>query len=363
MKENFYPTIVYNNETIGIYLFKVYSEKAYLLFQKDVFSGDITKVSGFGEFGKIASALKKEILELENRFKQNFLDVYCMIEPKNFYTVQRQFNYKFNENYVIEEKDIVKMITKIKKSEERQEGFYLTTFVPQKLLVDGVTKKKLIGEKVQSLSMSGDLIFIDQSTFYAMEKLLDELNRNVLDYIVTNNSLKFTDDLNESEAIIEVESSGINFIYKDKDVHKNFRVNVGMGHIFEKIFLKLIETYSEKDAFRVTKYIQDHQIIEHQEVNFQIIPEVHINDVVDLYNGIFQKYMSSVVERLSSQNVILKEARLISYGYNVDFLVKQFNDLLKINTKKYRIPKIGDVQYPHSKLYIAVQKYNQLTLY
>ncbi|MGL4588778.1 MAG: hypothetical protein ACRCUP_00880 [Mycoplasmatales bacterium] len=358
-----YPLIVYNNESISVMLFKMYDSKAFLLAKKIIYNGSIDEIVQKSEYVQIAKLINQAFKKFEEKTGEKCLDIYLAIEPDNFYISQRKFGSDFSEGYILEQIDIEKVCEKAKKYEKAEDGFTVTSFIANKVTADNQMMRKIIGKNIRQLQLDGEIVYIDTKTFDCLDRILEETHRNLADYIITNHYLKYSPGFENNDVIIEIEASRMNFIVRKVDGFKNFRIKIGLGHVYTKMYEKLLERTNQENAQIITLFLQKHFLINPLEFDYEIVEGITVNEMVEFFNQIFNLYMLNLFANIHKQGIAFEKLHILSYGYENGKLVELFNRHFGNETVVYNLPNYGNIQKPDSKIYLAVQKYDEFRIF
>lgn len=360
-----YPALVYENSELNMMLFNVYDHVPYLLAKKLIHSGSIKSVVSESEIKKLARRVDDAIIEFEREFSMEYEKIYCVIEPENYYYTNKAFTVEFKDEHTIVKEDFDKIIAKAMRQEEEKEGFSIANFTMLNVEVDDVKAAQAIGKQGKKITVQGELVFVDEPTFYPLERIIADCRSRLSSFIVSSHLLKYASQLESNQAIIEFESNKMNVLVKSEKSSLNFTIEFGIGNLFEKMYIRLLEKFPAAESEKYTRYIQNYfmlQLLEHN----QVIDEkynVTANDVINVFRTITYEYMNSIFAQIKKQGVNLQKVYSITYEYSNNEWVNFMNELFEIEFERFKIPKYNNIQKKELKTYYAIAYFDSSKKY
>lgn len=358
----YYGALAYNDEKLYAVVYNTFEGQQYVVASELVHSGDITMLTGMETVNNIAKKLNETMGEIEDEIGTRIHRLDLIIEPKQFYYESKSFEVEFEEVHAITNEDLKKIIEKAVRYDTAKADYTTANFTPTAYMVDGVEKKNPIGTNGRKITITGDLVFIDSNTLYPLERIIDDSRYRQLEIFVSSHLLKYSRGFNNSEAIIEFGRMKMKFLTKTDDLAQNFNMDFGIGHIYQKTYMELIEEFSPEDSEKAVRYIQNNFKLSDVKFDFELVPGITHSYVTSIFKKIASEYIQGVLLQVYKQGIEIKKIYSITNDYANDEWVKYLKTFLEIEIEEYKVTTVSGNFKQELKVFNAIAVADKMRL-
>lgn len=358
----YYGALAYNDETLYAVVYNVFEGQQYVIASEVVYSGDITQLSGMESVSNIAKQLNDTLGEIEDEIGTRIHRIDLIIEPKQFYYESKSFEVEFEELHTIKAEDIKQIVDKAVRYDTAKAEYTTANFTPVTYAVDGVEKTNPIGTKGRKITITGDLVFIDSNTLYPLERIIDDSRYRQLEIIVSSHLLKYSGGFNNNESIIEFGRMKMKFLTKSDGLAQNFNMDFGLGHIYQKTYMELVEEFTPEDCERAVRYIQNNFKLTNIRFDFEIVPGIKYSYVTDIFKRIASEYIQGVILQVYKQGIEFKKIYSITNDYANDEWVAYLKTFLEIEIEEYKVTTVSGNFRQELKVFNAISVTEKMRL-
>ncbi|WOO88991.1 hypothetical protein R2F61_08995 [Mollicutes bacterium LVI A0078] len=359
---NYFGALAYNDEKLYAVVYNSYEGQQYVIASREVHVGDITTLSGMEEIAKIGKKLNDVLGEVEDEIGTRIHRLDLIIEPIQFYYEAKTFEVEFEEIHTITPEDIKKIVDKAVRYDTAKSGYTTANFTPVNYVVDGVGKTNPIGAKGRKIVITGDLVFIDSNSLYPLERIIEDSRYRKQDTIISSHLLKYARGFNNNEAIIEFGRMKMKFMTKSENLVQNFNMDFGLGHIYQKTYMELVETHSPEDSEKVVRYMQNNFKLSDIKFDFEVAPGMTYSYVTEIFRKIASEYIQGIILQVFKQGIEFKKIYSITNDYANDEWVKFMKSILEIEIEEFKVNSVSGHFKQELKIFnaIAINDKNRL---
>lgn len=358
----YYGALAYNDEKLLAIVYSLFEGQQYIIASEEVYSGDIAMLSGMEGVSKIAKKLNDTMGGIEEEIGTRIHRLDLIIEPKQFYYESKSFEVVFEEMHAITEEDIKKITEKAVRYDTAKTDYSTANFTPTAYIVDGVEKQNPIGVNGRKFTITGDLVFIDSNTLYPLERIIDDSRYRKLEVLVSSHLLKYSRGFNNREAIIEFGRMKMKFITKMDDLSQNFNMDFGLGHIYQKTYIQLVEEFSPEDSEKAVRYIQNNFKLTDVKFDFELAPGILYSYAISIFKSIASEYIQGVILQVYKQGIEIKKIYSITNDYANDEWVMFLKTFLEIEVEEYEVKTVNGNFKQELKVYNSIAVADKMRL-
>lgn len=355
-------TLAYNDEKIYIIIYNTFEGQHYVIANKILHTGDITKLTGLDEFAKLGKKLNDTLGEIEEELATRIHRLDLIIEPNQFYYEAKSFEVEFEELHTITVNDIEKIAQKAVRYDTANPGYTTANFTPISYMIDGVQKHNPIGEKGKKIVLTGDLVFVDNETLYPLERIIEDSRYRKQEVIVSSHLLKYTETFHNNEAIIEFGRMKMKFLTKSNDLTQNFNMDFGLGHIYQKTYMELLNEFTPEDSEKVVRYMQNNFKLSDVNFDFEVAPGIKYSYVSAIFKKIASEYIQAVILQVYKQGIEFTKIYSITNDYANDEWVKYLKTFLEIDVEEFKVPRVYGNFKQELKIFNAIDAHEKMRL-
>lgn len=354
--------VAYNDEKIKVIVYKNFEGQQYVITNKIVYTGNVVNVSSVDEIEKIAKNLNEVLGRIEDEIGERIHRVDLIVEPNQFYYESKTFEVEFEEAHKIEEEDIKKIIDKAIRYDTAKSGYTTVNFTPVKYLVDGVKRNNPINEVAKKIIVTGDLVFVDIETLYPLERIIEDSRYRKNNTLVSSHLLKYARGFSNKEAIIEFGRMKMKFLTKSEDLVQNFNMDFGIGHIYQKTYMELVDKYPKEESEKVVRYLQNNFKLSEQVFDFEIVAGISYNYALSIFKKIASEYIQGIILQVYKQGIEFKKVYSITNDYPNNEWVTYLNTFLNIDVVEFKVPIVAGNFDDELKVFNAISVAEKLRL-
>ncbi len=342
MENQIYGALVYNDEQLYAIAYNVFESQVYLAFRDEIYQGDIKKCKTDDEIIEVAESVNVVFKRIEDELAVRIRTIDLIVDPDTFYFETKSFRTgEFEEEHVLVASDVEKITSRALRYDSANDGYAAANFTANEFFIDDVQKSKPIGESGKNFVFNGELVYIDDATLHPLERIISESKYTKDNVIVSSHLLKYTSKFENKDAIIEFGRSKMKFITKNDDLVQNFAMDFGIGHMYEKVYLELVNTFEPEASEQVVRYLQNNFKLEKIKFDFDIVEGISFNHVVALFRGIASEYVQGILLQVLKQGIEIKRIYSITNDYSNDEWVRFLQSVLELEVKEYKVPAIS----------------------
>ncbi len=358
----YYGALAYNDEKIYAVVYNVFEGQQYVIANEVVATTDVVNLSGMEEVSKIGKTLNDVLGEIEDEIGTRIHRLDLIIEPNQFYYEAKSFEVEFDELHTITSEDIKKIVDKAVRYDTAKVGYTTANFTPVSYLVDGIEKTNPIGTKGRKIVITGDLVFVDSNTLYPLERVIEDSRYRKQDIVVSSHLLKYAGGFNNNEAIIEFGRMKMKFLTKNEDLAQNFNMDFGLGHIYQKTYMELINEFSAEDSEKVVRYLQNNFKLADVRFDFEIVPGIKYSHVTAIFKKIASEYIQGVILQVFKQGIEFNKIYSITNDYANDEWVTYLKSFLEIGVEEFKVATVSGNFKQELKIFNAIAVHDKMRL-
>ncbi len=359
---NFYGALAYNDEVLYAVVYNVFEKQQYVVACIEVYKGDIKELKGLEQIGNIAQALNEKMGELEEQLGGRIHKLDLIIEPEKFYYESKTFEMEFDELHTITNDDIDKILNKVVRYDTAKVDYTIANFTPTLYTVDGMEKNNPLGCNGRVVLVTGDLVYADSNTVYAIERIIDDSRYRKNDLLVSSHLLKYSTGFNNGEAIIEFGRMKIKFLTKNDDLTQNFNLDFGIGHIYQKVYLELSEQISAENSEKVVRYLQNNFKLSEIKFDFEIVEGINYSYAVEMFKKIASEYIQGVILQVYKEGIDFKKIYSITNDYPNAEWVNYLKTFIDMDIEEYKVMSVTGNFGRELKIFNAISVANEMRL-
>lgn len=341
----YYGALAYNDEKLYAVVYNTFEGIQYVMACEEVHSGDITSLTAMDDVSKIGKKLNDVMGEIEEEIGERVHRLDLIVEPTMFYYESKSFEVEFEELHMITADNIKKIVDKAVRYDTAKTGYTNANFTPVGYMVDGVEKSNPIGTKGKKIVVAGDLVFVDSNTLYPMERIIDESRYRKQEILVSSHLLKYAQSFNNNEAIVEFGRMKMKFLTKSDNLVQNFNMDFGLGHIYQKVYMELINEFSATESEKAVRYLQNNFKLSDVIFDFEIATGITFSYASELFKKIASEYIQGVILHVYKEGIEFQKIYSITNDYANDEWVLFLKSFLEINVEEFKVPTV----YGHFK--------------
>lgn len=358
----YYGALAYEDEKLTAIVYNSFEGQQYVIANEEVYSGDITKVTGVDASSSIGKKLNDVLGEVEEELGVRIHRLDLIIDPSLYDYEPKSFEVEFDTMHSITADDIKQIVSRAARYDSAKPGYATANFTPTNYIIDGLEKVNPIGVVGRKIVVSGDIVFIDANTLYPLQKVIDDSRYRMDNIIISSHLLKFAASFHSNEAIIEFGRMRMKFITKSAEYTQNFKIDFGIGHIFQKVYMELVEKHSPEDSEKAVRYLQYNFKLSNLKFDYQIAPDITYNQVLEVFNKIASEYIEGVLLQVYKQGIEFKKIYSITNNYANDEWVRYLKSFLEIEVEEFKITSISGNFKQDLKVFNAIAINEKLRL-
>lgn len=358
----YYGALAYNDEELYAIVYNEFEGQQYVVDSKVVYSGDITMLSGMDTVDNIAKRLNDVMGSIEEEIGTRIHRIDLIIEPRQFYYESKSFEVEFEEFHTITVADIEKISDKAVRYDTAKAEYTTANFTPITYSVDGLEKANPIGVNGRKITVTGDLVFIDANTIYPLERIVDDSRYRQLNILVSSHLLKYSRGFKNGDAIIEFGRMKMKFLTKTDNLAQNFNMDFGIGHIYQKTYMQLLEDYSPEDSEKVVRFLQNNFKLTNVKFDFEITAGINYDVANEIFKKIASDYIQGVILQVFKQGIEFKKIYSITNNYANDEWVMFLNSILDLKIEEFKVPSVSGSFNRELKVFNAIAVDNKMRL-
>lgn len=337
----YYGAVAYNDEKLYATVYSLFEGQQYVIANELVYSGDIAMLSSMESVGKIAKQLNDTMGGIEEEIGTRIHRLDLIVDPKQFYYESKSFEVIFEEMHAITADDIKKITDKAVRYDTAKAEYTNANFTPTAYIIDGVEKANPIGVNGRKITITGDLVFVDSNTIYPIERIIDDSRYRQDNILVSSHLLKYSRGFNDNEAIVEFGRMKMKFITKTDGLTQNFNMDFGLGHIYQKTYMKLVEEFTPEDSEKAVRCLQNNFKLTDAKFDFELTPGIKFSYASSIFKSIASEYIQGVLLQVYKQGIQIKKIYSITNDYANDEWVQYLKSFLEIEVKEYEVKTVN----------------------
>lgn len=337
---NLFGTLVYNDEQLSTVVYTQFEGQVNIVAHKIIETIKINEVTEEQEIQRLAKKFNEVFAGIEDEIGERIRHINLIIDPDAFYFESREFDIPFGEEHILTVDDLDKITDRTIKKCPAKQGYDAVSCLINKYFVDGTEKHNPVGSNLKQLSIVTDIAYVDVQTLTPLERVIEESRYRLAKVIVSSHVLKYANGFINGTAIVEFGRSKMKFITKSDDLIQNFSIDFGIGHIFEKLYMELVESYDSEEALAATRFLQENFKLETIKFDYQISSQISYNMIVESFKSIASEYVLGTLKQIEIQGITINRIFSITNDYSNESWVKFLNDELDINIEELKIPGV-----------------------
>lgn len=360
MKNNVYTIISYNNYELKLLVCGFYFDRVFILFEKVVEKVDINNLNSDLKKDKLSVALNEIYSEACKITKNDDKKVYLVYDPEMYYYNSKNLVYEYPETHVVKRSDLDKVYDIAMHEQKAQEGFVSVDFNIKKIAIDNKKEvKNPLGMSVDKLEAYGEVIYSDAKTFYNLMEVVESYGLKVQSKMLGGYLLKEVDSISNNQGIMEIGTQKINFVVKINNEIKQFSLNLGMQQIFETVYQKLTNKYSNEESEQTTRFLMDYFVLYPYASESKINQNIDLNEAVECFKTVIIEKFNFVFSEIAKKEIICESYQLIVHEYPDSELLKLLNENLSIKFESFIINDLKHIQTGNIKAVLAIKQFNR----
>lgn len=359
---NYFGALAYNDEKLYAVVYNSFEGQQYVIGNEVVYTGDITKLTGLEELAKVGKLLNDKMGEIEEEIGSRIHRLDIIVEPAMFYYEAKSFEVEFDEFHTITVENIKKILDKAVRYDTAKTGYTTANFTPTGYMVDGIEKVNPVGVKGRKIVVGGDLVFVDSNTLFAMKRIIEDSRYRKQDILVSSHLLKYAGGFNNNEAIVEFGRMKMKFLTKSEDLAQNFNMDFGLGHIYQKVYMELIEEYSPEASEKAVRFMQNNFKLSEVIFDFDVAPEIKFSYVTEMFKKIASEYLQGVILHVYKEGIEFRKIYSITNDYANDEWVEFLKSFLEIEVEEFKVTSVSGNFKQELKIFNAIAVNDKMRL-
>ncbi len=338
MKNNIYTIFSYNNFELKVKVYVEEANKTFVLMEELIDKVNLNEITSDLQKDKVSLRIKDVLTKAKQFTKDSDDKLYLVFDPENYYYSQESYTFEFPKDHEVASEDVQKIYNHVLNAEVAKNGYRVINFNLKELLKNGTEKiNNPVGQKMDKLTVSGEIVFADAQTYYNLTSLIQMSGFKIQEVRIGGYLLKEEANLKAGQGIIELGTEKISFVINQNDKIKQFNINWGFKKIFETLFESLYEAYGADTSEKAVRFLMDYFPLKEYSYDVELYPGLTINTLIKEFRSILNDYFVYIYDELRKQKIIIEEFMVLVHEYNDEELILLLNETL--------VPKVARITY------------------
>ncbi len=330
MNKKMYTVFSYNNYEIKIMVYAVEESKSFLLFERLIDKVNLNTITSDLQKDKIALNVKEVLEQTKQITGKTANELYLVFDPEQYYYTRKSYTFDFPKGHTIERKDMKKIYDHILNDEVARNNYRVINFNIKSLVKNGEKEvKKPVGEVVDKLTVTGEIIYADSETYYNLINLIQGSEFRVIESRIGGYVLKENTELAVGQGIMEIGTEKISFVVNQDENIKQFSIKWGFRKIFESVYESLQNTYSPELSEQAVVFLMRYFPLKEYKYDTELSEGITVNEVIRRFVATIVDYFTYIFEELKQQRINVNEYKVLVHEYAEDEVIELLNETLK----------------------------------
>ncbi len=357
-----YPSIVYEGEILSVKIISIYDGIPYILKTRKVYDGDITQIQNDEIIKKTIKKIDNTFYYFEDELNLKFSKIYVVIDSIDYYFNKREFGVEFSENREVEKKDLDLILRKAFRKSEEENDYSVVSFITDQIILDDKEIASIVGHAGKKITLKGELVYIDEQTFNVIDNIVNQIKKTFSSYIVSSYSLKKVDSFKNNNAIVEFTTDKIKFLINSRETVQNFTMDLGFGHLFQKLYLNLVKENTATDSEKIVRYLQNNFILNNLKYDIQVTDKLSFNQIIAEFKIIAIEYMKGIFNQIYKKNIKLEKIYIMTENYSDQEWKIFLEENLDFKVEIFNIPRYNTIHKDDLKLLHSIAYFDQIKI-